>query len=316
MVRRVALLDPFEGAMLDTVRAAFEASGFDLIVVADRTDAAQAAALADADYAVPVNNPLSSRNLPPHDRLRLVHKWGAGFDTVDVEALAARSIPLLRTSGVNASYVAELAVALMIMTRRNLARADRSTRTGQWEGKRHWIESSSIIGKTVGLVGFGAVARAVAEALKPFGCTILKTRSSSHLGDDVVTLQELLERCDIVSLHAPLTAETRGLIGTKQFAMMKSSATLINTARGPIVDESALLAALRDGTIAGAGLDVFDAEPLPAGHPFLTLENLVLTPHLGGKVRENLNATVQHIIRNILRFEAGEPIAPEDILII
>jgi len=314
MRKRVALLDPFQGEMLETVRAAFEHGGFELVVVADRSDSAQSAALDGADYAIPVSVPLRATNLPSHDRLRLVHKWGAGVDTVDVEALAARGIPLLRTAGANAVYVAELALALMIMARRNLGAADRDTHLGRWDGATHWTESSSIVGKTVGLIGYGAIARTLESYLVPFGCKVVRSTRIRDTSEGNLPLTELLQVADVVSLHVPLNATTRGMIGIDQLAQMKPDSTLINTARGPLVDEIALVEALRNATIGSAGLDVFNTEPLPEEHPLRSLKNVVLTPHLGGKVRENLVGVVDHIITNLLLYEAGRPLPTQDLV--
>jgi phosphoglycerate dehydrogenase-like enzyme len=312
--KRVALLDPFTGVRLETVATAIERAGFDFLVVSDRGDAAQAAALDRADYAIAVTVPFRGANLPTHDRLKMMHKWGAGYDAIDVAALRARGIPLLRTAGANANYVAELALALMIMSRRNLARADRALRSGTWEAEKHWADSSSLFGKTVGLVGYGAIARALEGLLAGFGCTVLKTTRRPGAGDDFVPLPVLFERADVISLHVPLSDETRGMVDGALLSRMKPDAILVNTARGGLVDEAALVRTLEARAIGGAGLDVYATEPLPPNHPLLRLDNVVLTPHLGGKVRENLVGVVAHIVRNISLFDAGKPLPAADLV--
>jgi D-3-phosphoglycerate dehydrogenase len=308
--------------MADRVRELFSDAGFDLLMVADRSPERRTAALADADYAVAVNAPLHGEDIPAKHRLRLVHKWGAGYDTVDVEALRQRTIPLLRTTGVNAVFVAELALTLMIGARRHLFTADRQVHAGEWNPKPHWIISSSLAGKHVGFVGFGAVAQALAAFLMPFGCTLSCTKRqpldpaiAARFAITERPLPELLAEADVVTLHAPLSPATRHMIGPREIAQMKPGAVLVNTARGSLVDEASLIEALRAKRIAGAGLDVFATEPLPADHPLRTLDNVVLTPHLGGKVRENLDGVVRHIVNNLLAHAAGKPLPLSDVVL-
>ena len=322
MSLRVALLEPFEPPMADRIREVFSDAGFDLAMVADRSAGNRTAALRDADYAVAVNAPLHGEDIPDEHRLRLVHKWGAGYDSVDVEALRRRSIPLLRTTGVNAAFVAELALVLMIGARRHLFATERDVHAGGWNPKPHWISSSSLTGKHVGFVGFGAVAQALAALLVPFGCTLscttrrpLDPALAARFAISEKPLGELLVAADAVTLHAPLSPATRHMIGPREIALMKPDAVLVNTARGGLVDEASLIEALRTRRIAAAGLDVFATEPLPANHPLRALENVVLTPHLGGKVRENLDGVVRHIVRNLLAHAAGESLPLSDIVV-
>jgi D-3-phosphoglycerate dehydrogenase len=274
-------------------------------------------ALTGLDYAVSFLRPLGADDLPAAGGPRLVQRWGAGYDTIDTAALADRGIGLLRTAGANAGFVAELALTLTLCALREVPRADRALRQGVWNGERHYASSASLGGKTVGLVGLGSIAQRFAALLAPFGCEILfhARTPRTYAGARQTDLDDLLARSDVVSLHVPLTGETRGLIGADALARMKPTAVLVNTARGAVVDEAALAAALRSGAIAAAGIDVFAIEPIQPGNPLLGLENVVLTPHLGGKVRENVTGIIRHIVRNLRADARGEALLAADIVV-
>ncbi|HEV3379024.1 MAG TPA: D-glycerate dehydrogenase [Thermoleophilaceae bacterium] len=233
-------------------------------------------------------------------RLRAISNYAVGVDNVDLEAAAARGIQVGNTPGVLTDTTADLAVALMLGASRHLVEGDAYVRRGEW---RTWepglLLGHDLHGATVGIVGFGRIGQAVGRRLEGFDCEILHTGRGMPLG-------ELLERSDFVSLHVPLTPETRGLIGDKALARMKPSAYLINTARGPIVDTEALTHALRAGEIAGAALDVTDPEPLPAGHPLLDAPNLLVLPHLGSATYATRERMADMAVDNLLAGLAGE----------
>jgi glyoxylate reductase len=235
-------------------------------------------------------------------RLRAISNLAVGVDNVDLEAAAARGIQVGNTPGVLTDTTADLAVALMLGISRRLAEGDAYVRRGEW---RTWepglLLGHDLHGATVGVVGFGRIGQAVARRLEGFGCEILHT---SRRGG--VPLEELLDRSDFVSVHTPLTAETRGLIGDEALARMKPTAYLVNTARGPIVDSEALVRALRDGRIAGAALDVTDPEPLPAGDPLLDAPNLLVLPHLGSATYATRERMADMAVDNLLAGLAGE----------
>jgi glyoxylate reductase len=237
-------------------------------------------------------------------RLRAISNYAVGVDNIDLEAAAARGIQVGNTPGVLTDTTADFAVALMLGISRHLAEGDAYVRRGEW---RTWepglLLGHDLHGATVGIVGFGRIGRAVGRRLEGFGCEILHT---SRTGATRVPLEELLERSDFVTLHAPLTAETRGLIGDRALARMKPTAYLINTARGPIVDSEALVRALHAGAIAGAALDVTDPEPLPAGHPLLDAPNLLVLPHLGSATYATRERMADMAVDNLLAGLAGE----------
>ncbi|HEY8449595.1 MAG TPA: NAD(P)-dependent oxidoreductase, partial [Bacillota bacterium] len=211
---------------------------------------------------------------------------------------------------------------LMLAVLRQTVRADRMLRTGQWGKWSLRLECFELYGKTVGLVGCGAIGREVARRLAPFGVRLLYAERyrldpelERELGLSYVDLPTLLSMADVVSLHVPLLEENRHLIDAQALSQMKPTAVLINTSRGGVVDEQALVTALERRAIAGAGLDVFAQEPLPPDHPLLRLDNVVLAPHLGGATVDTFRRTVRKALENIRRFDAGLDPFPEDILI-
>jgi glyoxylate reductase len=235
-------------------------------------------------------------------RLRAISNYAVGVDNVDLEAAAKRGIPVGNTPGVLTDTTADLAVALMLGISRRLAQGDAYVRRGEW---RTWetglLLGHDLHGATAGIVGFGRIGRAVARRLEGFECEILHTSRSGG-----VPLEELLERSDFVSVHSPLTPETRGLIGDEALSRMKPAAYLVNTARGPIVDSEALSRALHAGQIAGAALDVTDPEPLPAEHPLLQAPNLLVLPHLGSGTHATRERMADMAVDNLLAGLAGE----------
>jgi glyoxylate reductase len=232
-------------------------------------------------------------------RLRVVSNYAVGTDNVDLEACAARGIAVGRTPDVLTDATADLAWALILASVRRLPEAAAAVRAGEWrtfEATR-WI-GTTLAGKTLGIVGFGRIGRAVARRAEGFGMDVVHG----------VPLDDLLARADVVTLHCPLTPETRGLIDAHALARMKPTAHLVNTARGPIVDHGALAAALQEGTIAGAALDVTDPEPLPADHPLLGAPNLLVVPHIGSATVEARSAMTEIAVANLEAGLAGRPL--------
>jgi glyoxylate reductase len=235
--------------------------------------------------------------------LHAISNYAVGVDNIDVEAATARGIPVGNTPGVLTDTTADLAVALMLGIARRLIDGDAYVRRGDWETwEPHQLLGRDLYGSTVGIVGFGRIGQAVARRLEGFECTVLHTSRSGG-----VSFDELLERSDFVSVHTPLTPETRGLIDADALRRMKSTAYLVNTARGPVVDTDALAAALDAGEIAGAALDVTDPEPLPADHPLLDAPNLLVLPHLGSATHATRERMADMAVDNMLAALRGEP---------
>ncbi len=250
-----------------------------------------------------LTDPVDAELIEAAPRLKAISNYAVGVDNIDLEAAAARGIPVGNTPDVLTDTTADLAVALMLGISRRLVEGDAYVRRGEW---RTWetglMLGHDLYGATVGIVGFGRIGQAVARRLEGFGCEILHTTGSGGL-----PLEELLERSDFVTLHSPLTAETRGLIGDEALARMKPTAYLVNTARGPIVDSEALGRALHGGRIAGAALDVTDPEPLPGDHPLLGAPNLLVLPHLGSATEATRARMADMAVDNLLAGLAGEP---------
>jgi glyoxylate reductase len=235
--------------------------------------------------------------------LRAISNYAVGVDNVDVEAATARGIPVGNTPDVLTESTADLALALMLGIARRLAEGQAFVHAGEW---RTWepglMLGRDLHGATVGIVGFGRIGRAVGRRLEGFGCEVLTTSRSGG-----VPLEDLLERSDFVTLHCPLTPETRGLIDDAALSRMKPTAYLVNTARGPVVDTDALARALGVGEIAGAALDVTDPEPLPGDHRLLRAPNLLVVPHIASATHATRGRMADIAVDNLLAGLAGEP---------
>jgi glyoxylate reductase len=250
-----------------------------------------------------LTDPVDADLIAAAPRLRAISNYAVGVDNVDLEAATARGIPVGNTPDVLTDSTADLAVALMLGISRRLCEGDAFVRRGKW---RTWdpelLLGRDLHGATVGVVGFGRIGQAVARRLEGFDCDVLHT---SRRGG--VPLAELLERSDFVTLHTPLTDETRGLIDAEALGRMKQSAYVVNTARGPIVDTDALIDALQAREIAGAALDVTDPEPLPGDHALLEAPNLLVLPHLGSATHATRARMADMAVDNLLAGLASEP---------
>ncbi len=237
------------------------------------------------------SKPFTARVLAAARGLKIIAKNGAGIDSVDLDEAARRGITVAVAPGANADAVAEHSVALMLALVRDLHRLDRKLRQGGWEGTS-WL-GRDFRGSVVGLVGYGSIGRSTARLASALGARVIvfgRARSEADGFELETDLDQLLARVDILSLHCPLTEQTRCLIGRRELALLKPGALLVNTARGPIIDEAALVDALRSGHLGGAGLDTFEVEPIAPDNPLLALDNVILTPHVAGVTR---NAALQ-----------------------
>jgi D-3-phosphoglycerate dehydrogenase len=238
-------------------------------------------------------------------RMKLLSLWGTGTDNVDLAAAKRHGVTVTNTPGVAAIAIAEHALMLTLAVARRIVTLHERVVEGQWPRG----QSIQLHGKTLGIIGLGAIGRRFAALGQAVGMNVIAwtMHPNPALGFRLVELDELLRWSDVVSLHLRLSPETTRFLGGRELDLMKSTAIFINTARGPIVDEAALIDALRSGRIAGAGLDVFDVEPLPPGHLLTQLENVVLTPHCAGVVPEVLEAGLALAIENVDSFLAGRP---------
>ncbi len=241
--------------------------------------------------------------------LRVLSLWGTGTDHVDLSAAREHGVVVTNTPGVSAVAMAEHALALMLAVARDIPRIDAKTRKGAWP--RGFV--TQLHGKTLGVVGLGAIGLQTACIAKGIGMRVIVwTRTPgdkplAELGIELVELEDLYCQSDVVSLHVRLTPETSGMVGRQQLAAMKPTSILVNTARGAVVDEAALVEALRGETIRGAGLDVFEQEPMPENHPLASLPNVVLTPHSGGVTAEALETGLRLAVDNVFAAMRGKP---------
>jgi D-3-phosphoglycerate dehydrogenase len=255
-------------------------------------------------------------------KLKFIQKFGIGYDRIDIEAARERGIGVAITAGSNAAPVSELTIGLMLAVYRRIAHVDRALREGRWLKSEMREVCFQLAGKTVGIFGFGNIGRKVAQRLLGFECKVIyfdaqrgDAATEARLQATYVSRDELFSQSDVLSLHAPLLAETANAVNAATIATMKDGAILINTARGELVDEAALMAALASGKLRGAGLDAFATEPLPAGHPLLTLDQVVVTPHIGGAVIDNVENVARHALGNIMCVLRGEPLRSQDVVV-
>lgn len=267
--------------------------------------------LPDADVIWHVLRPLSGADLRRGDRLRLVHKLGAGVNTIDVATATECGVAVANMPGANAPSVAEGTVLLMLAALRRLPELDREVRVGRgWPADPELGETVRDIGGcTVGLVGYGNIAKRVSRIVEAMGATVLHTSTGDDGRPGWRPLAELLAASDIVSLHLPLTAQTHHLLDRDALARMKPAAVLVNTSRGAVVDEDALVDALRTGRLAAAGLDVFEAEPVAPDNRLLGLDNVVLTPHVTWYTADTMRRYLAEAVANCRRLRDGQPLA-------
>jgi phosphoglycerate dehydrogenase-like enzyme len=308
----IKIIEPIgqpETAIRARLKDLLEKGGHHLFISDTRglSDAELIQNVSDADILLLSNRPLSRAVIEACPNLKLICVAFTGIDHVDQDTCKARGIILHNAEGYALHAVSELAVGLMITLLRRIVLADAVIRSG---GSNRDLVGNELFGKTLGVIGCGHIGLQVARLGNAFGCHVLGFESHKLRIDDVaieqVELDELLRRSDIVSLHLPLTNETRGFIGREQLARMKSSAILINTARGPVVDQSALVEALDQNRLAGAGLDVFDIEPpLPSDHPILKAPNTVLLPHIAFETAEAMSAKADIALHHLENFLSG-----------
>ena len=261
-----------------------------------------------ADAVWHVLRPLSGADLRRGDRLRLVHKLGAGVNTIDIDTATALGIAVANMPGANAPSAAEGTVLLMLAAMRRLLELDSATRAGRgWPTDAGLGETVRDIGScTVGLVGYGNIAQRVEKIVAAMGARVIHTSTGDDGTPGWCELSDLLAASDIVSLHLPLTPQTERLIDRTALESMKPNALLVNTSRGAIVDEPALVAALRSGRLAAAGLDVFASEPVAADNPLLRLDNVVVTPHVVWYTQDTMRRYLAEAIDNCRRLRDGQ----------
>ena len=264
----------------------------------------------DAEVLVLANMPLEGEVIKSDDKLKMISVAFTGIDHVDTMACTEKNVMVCNAAGYSTSSVAELTYGLIFSVLRNIVPLDKATREGK---TRSGFSQNEILGKTIGIVGTGAIGMRVGQISKAFGCNVLaysrsEKKEAIDAGFKYVSLDELLSKSDIVSLHVPLNDETKGLISKEKIELMKSSAILINTARGPVVDNNALAEALKKGEIKGAGIDVFEIEPpIAKDHPLFNAPNVVVTPHIAFATEEAMYRRCEIVFKNIEKWLDGSP---------
>jgi glyoxylate reductase/D-3-phosphoglycerate dehydrogenase len=287
-------------------------SGFELVVAPARS-AEYKQAMRDAEYLVGFVDMLVDEELyKTGPRLKLIQLLSAGYDRADLAAARKAGVPIANNGGANSVAVSEHAILLMLAVSRQLVRQHTNVSAGRWRGN-NTPRVHEVRGKTLGIVGLGTIGKKTARLAAAFGMNLiyydvarLTEDAEDALGVRFRLLRELLRTADIVTLHVPLNASTEHMIGAEELALMKPSAIIVNTSRGPVIDEPALHKALTSGVFAGAGLDVFDKEPTPPDNPLLTLDNVILTAHLAGPTFESNTARVRNAFDNVQRVARGD----------
>lgn len=268
--------------------------------------------IGDADYLILFPSRVEDDALRAASQLKLIQLVSAGFDQMNLDLCRELGVPIANNGGANAIDVAEHTFTLILGVYRRLREVDHNVRTNQWRAIDTGLSTYTIHNKTVGIIGMGKIGQEVAKRLQGWGAKVLyhdayvPQEVVAELGVTSVSLPELLQSSDIVTLHVPLNDSTHHLIGAAELAQMRDTAILINTCRGPVVDEAALIEALRGGQIRGAGLDVLESEPPAADNPLLEMENVLLTPHSAGITYDTWRRRGQFIFENLQRVEAGE----------
>ena len=310
--------DPFQVVILDdgyenytTEQAILSEVGAVLTLTPCRNDAALvAAALVDADAALVRESPVTAKALAGAVRCRAIVRYGVGVDNIDLAAAAGHKIYVANVPDYGTEEVSDQAMALLLAIVRQVVWRDRDLRNGVWNFAR-LEKMHRIAGRTLGLVGYGRIAGAFERKMRGMGIgRVLVTdpylKSNENAAVELVDLDVLCSESDYISLHAPLTAETRHIIGKRELGLMKPTAVLVNTARGALIDEKALIEALQNKMIAAAGLDVFEQEPLPADSPLIRLDNVVLSDHSAWYSEESIHELQTKAAEEVLRVLKGE----------
>ena len=303
---KIVILEPLavKDEVIENLASDLKAKGHQLITYDDRVEEEQEIIkrASDADIIIISNLPLSENVIKSCSKLKLISVAFTGIDHIDLKACQEEGITISNAPGYSTHAVAELALGLMIAVMRNLVPADAAVRANK---TRSGLVGPELYGKKLGIIGTGSIGLKVAELGKVFGCELLaynrsEKEKAKKLGVNYVSLDTLMSESDIVTLHLPHTKETEGLIDQSKIDLMSADSILINTARGPIVDNEALANALTAGEIAGAGIDVFEMEPpLPDDHPLIAAPNTVLTPHVAFATPESFQRRAKTVFENI-----------------
>ena len=311
---KVVFLHGLHQRIVDAI-VSFNPAGFTTTVVAGKSpEDQQVEAVKDADFIMAFRAKLTERILRSAKKARLVQILSAGYDSINLKLLRELGIPCANNGGANSRAVADHAVLAMLSLYRRLMAADRAVREGRWSAAIDGMNTFEMANKVVGVLGFGNIGQKVARRVQAFDAIVqyydkfpLSPERERELKVKRVSLEDLFRTSDVITCHAPLTRDTRHIVNRERLSMMKPTAVIINTSRGPVVDEVALTEALQHKRIAGAGLDVFEKEPVDSGNPLLRLDNVVVTPHSAGTTWDTWFRRAEFAYQNMKRVWEGEP---------
>lgn len=312
-MRIIQITNTYKGTVLEIVKSCVP-EGFKVRTLCENSTKALIECVGDADYILASGRvKITKEVLDEASKLKMIQRTGVGLDSLDLEELKSRNIPLYVNQGVNAESVAEHTLLLMLASLRRLPIIHRNTERGIWKKQEQGIQTYELAGKTVGLVGMGNIAKTVVALLKGFGVNVLyydpyplNAEQEVELGAHYCEYEKMLSKVDILSLHCPLTEQTRKIVNRESLAKIRKGAILINTARGELVDMNAVVDALKSGLLSFAGLDVHEEEPLTGNKEIMKLENVILTPHIGGITYDSFYRMMHDAMRNIVKFEDGK----------
>lgn len=309
---KILLTNHYEGKPAEIIKSAVP-DGFELEMLESVSQQELEGKVKEADYLLVSGRLKINRTvLGNAQNIKMIQRTGVGLDSIDLEYIRNHDIPFYVNKGVNAQSVAEHTILLMLASLRNLVEINENTKRGIWKKQAQGVCTHELCGKTVGLIGMGAIGRKVAGMLKAFGAKVLyndvskmKQEDENALGIKFSTREEIIEKSDIISLHCPLTDDTRHMINDRAVNKMKNGVILINTARGGLIDEAALINGIKNGKIAGAGIDVYEKEPVDNSE-VLNLQNVITTPHIGGVTYDSFYQMMYQAMRNIEMFDKGQ----------
>ena len=309
---KILLTNHYEGKPAEIIKSAVP-DGFELEMLESVSQQELEGKVKEADYLLVSGRLKINRTvLGNAQNIKMIQRTGVGLDSIDLEYIRNHDVPFYVNKGVNAQSVAEHTILLMLASLRNLVEINENTKRGIWKKQAQGVCTHELCGKTVGLIGMGAIGRKVAGMLKAFGAEVLyndvskmKQEDEDALGIKFSTREEIIEKSDIISLHCPLTDDTRHMINDRAVNKMKNGVILINTARGGLIDEAALINGIKNGKIAGAGIDVYEKEPVDNSE-VLNLQNVITTPHIGGVTYDSFYQMMYQAMRNIEMFDKGQ----------
>ena len=317
---RVVMLDPSAADRLDRIRP-YLPQRWEITTTTSRDPGDQIAALSGAAFGITGDVPVTSEMMAV-EGLRAIHKWGVGYDNIDLDAAREHNVRVLRTTGSNATAVAETTLGLILAVNRNLVRGHVGILDGKWRKGELSPTSMRLSGKTVGIIGMGYIGKALAKLLRGFDCKLLYTKrvpldvaEEAAVGASFAPLEDLLRTSDVVTLNCELNASTRNLINRETLALMRPDAILVNAARGGVMNEEDVAEAIREGRLRGAGVDVFAVEPLQPGNPLIGLDRVVTTPHVAAISADSFAPSISRMIGNLKAIADGKEPNPIDVLV-